>query len=78
MCILLLLLLLSEPFNFDSFCYRINENLRKVHHVLLVYAMFHPGECMDSVAFMYVQQLPGLCFPVIFSTCMYVPCLCHS
>ena len=57
---------------------RINENLRKVHHVLLVYAMFHPGECMDSVAFMYVQQLPGSCFLVIFSTCMYVPCLCHS
>ena len=28
---------------FIIFSFRKNENLRKVHHILLVYAMFHPG-----------------------------------
>ena len=36
---------------YDFFCdCRKNENLRKVHHILLVYAMFNPGRyIIDTV-----------------------------
>ena len=44
--------------------FRKNENLRKVHHILLVYAMFHPGTyvctyvCMSVCAYIvYVQHV---------------------
>ena len=61
-----------KPFlRFIVIFFRKNENLRKVHHILLVYTMFHPGTYVCT----YVAMCIHCVCNCVRKTCTYV-CMC--